>query len=48
MKDMREETTALGMNMRKEKEEEEEIIAQKIEAAGDTPAMTDEETAQGP
>ena len=48
MKDMREETTALGMNMRKEKEEEEEVIAQKIEAAGDTPAMTDEETAQGP
>ena len=48
MKDMREETTALNMNMRKEEEEEEEVIAQKIEAAGDTLAMTDEETAQGP
>ena len=46
--DMREETTALNMNMRKEEEEEEEVIAQKIEAAGDTLAMTDEETAQGP
>ena len=48
MKDMREETTALAMNMRKEEEEEEEVIAEKIEAAGDTPAITDEETAQGP
>ena len=48
MKDMREETTALGMSMREEEEGEEGVIAQKIEAAGDTPAMTDEETAQGP
>ena len=46
--DMKEETTALNMIMKEEEGEEEETTAQKIEAAGDTLAMTDEDTAQGP
>ena len=50
VKDRTEETTAQDMNRRKEEEEEEDTTAQKIEIemAGDTLAITDEETAQGP
>ena len=46
MRDMRRETIAPIMNMRKE--EEEEVIVQMREAEGDTPATIDENTAQGP
>ena len=47
MGDMKE-TTALAMNRREEEEEEEEAILQMIETEGDSPAIRDEKTAQGP
>ena len=46
--DTEEETTAPDMNMKVEEEGEEEAIAPKILVVGDTLAMADEESAQGP
>ena len=46
--DTEEETTAPDMNMKVEEEGEEEAIALKILVVGDTLAMADEESAQGP
>ena len=46
--DMTEETTAPGMNMKEEEEGEEETTVLMREIAGDTLAMIDEESAQGP
>ena len=46
--DIGEESTALSMNMKGEEEGQEEITALMKEIVGDTPAMIDEKTAQGP
>ena len=46
--DIEEETTAPSMNMKEEEEGQEKITALMKEIVGDTPAMIDEESAQGP
>ena len=46
--DIEEENTAPSMNMKEEEEGQERTTALMKETVGDTPAMTDEESAQGP